>query len=284
MSYKTIIVLLNDSAHTHNLMAASGAMALQHQAHLIGLFIIPSVMVYPDWEMSAPEMIFDGYRDLIKSRVEMVRKSFDGYAQQNNLKAELRVVDSNFPQITDGAIINSHNADLLITSQVYGGENETRERGFTERLIMESARPVLLIPQKPMPSSRKEGVSRKAIIGINGTRESARAMLDAVPLLKTMSETRLVWVDPCQQGKDAAEMLGVDEAAVLSRHGVKSVAEPMMTEGLNAGEALLRRANELGANLLVMGAYAHSRMTELVFGGATRHVLANMNIPVLMSH
>ena len=101
---------------------------------MIGLFIIPSVMVYPAWEMAAPDVIFDGYRDLIKLRVETVRKAFDGFVQENNLKAEFRVVDSNFPEITDGAIINSHNADLVITSQINGDEFGTREHGFTERL------------------------------------------------------------------------------------------------------------------------------------------------------
>lgn len=71
---------------------------------------------------------------------------------------------------------------------------------------------------------------------------------------------------------------------MLARHNIKAVAEPMMTDGHNAGEALLMRAHDLGADLLVMGAYAHSRMREFVFGGATHHVLANMTIPVLMSH
>jgi nucleotide-binding universal stress UspA family protein len=109
-------------------------------------------------------------------------------------------------------------------------------------------------------------------------------MFDALPLLRLVKETRLVWVDPYKESEAAGSVPGAEEAAVLARHGIKAVAEPMMTDGYNAGEALLMRANDLGADLLVMGAYAHSRMREFVFGGATRHVLEHMTIPVLMSH
>ena len=149
---------------------------------------------------------------------------------------------------------------------------------------MESGRPVLIIPRTGHFAPLGEGIVEKAVVGINGTRESARAMFEALPLLKRVKETRLVWVDPYRQSGEAGEVPGAEEAAVLSRHGLKAVAEPMMTDGRNAGEALLMRANDLGADLLVMGAYAHSRMREFVFGGATRHVLEHMTIPVLMSH
>jgi nucleotide-binding universal stress UspA family protein len=140
---------------------------------------------------------------------------------------------------------------------------------------------VLIIPKQGHFAPRGEGIAEKAIVGINGTKESSRAMFDALPLLRLVKETR---VDPYRQSREAGEVPGAEEAAVLSRHGIKVVAEPMMTDGRNAGEALLMRANDLGADLLVMGAYAHSRMREFVFGGATRHVLDHMKIPVLMSH
>jgi nucleotide-binding universal stress UspA family protein len=103
-------------------------------------------------------------------------------------------------------------------------------------------------------------------------------------MLKFAKEVRLVWVDPYKDREESGDVPGAEEATVLSRHGVKAVAEPMMTDGRDAGEALLMRATDLGADLLVMGAYAHSRMRQYVFGGATQHVLANMSVPVLMSH
>ena len=284
MPLKTIMVLLNDPGRTQQLLDAASALARQFDAHLVGLYILPAAKVYSDVGMVATPMIFEGYRDLFTSKREEVRAKFEARANQDGLKAEWRVIDSGFPDIADSAIAEARSAELVIASQTDYGPDGSIERDLVVRLVMESGRPVLIIPKKGNFAPRGEGIAEKAIIGFNGTKESSRAMFDALPLLRLVKETRLVWVDPYRQSGEAGEIPGVEEATVLSRHGIKVIAEPMMTTGHNAGEALLMRANDLGADLLVMGAYAHSRMREFVFGGATRHVLEHMTIPVLMSH
>lgn len=284
MPLKTILVLLNDSGRSEQLLDASSALARKFDAHLVGLYILPAAKVYSDVGMVATPMVFEGYRDLFRSKLEEVRGKFDARAKLDGLKAEWRVVDSGFPDIADGAIAEARSAELVVTSQIDYGPDGSIERDLVVRLIMESGRPVLIIPKNGHFSPSGEGIAEKAIVGFNGTKESSRAMFDALPLLRMVKETRLVWVDPYKQSGEAGEIPGAEEATVLSRHGIKVIAEPMMTTGHNAGEALLMRANDLGADLLVMGAYAHSRMRELVFGGATRHVLEHMKIPVLMSH
>ena len=284
MPLKTILVLLNDSGRTEQLLDAASPLARQFDSHLVGLYILPVAKVYADVGMVAAPMIFEGYRDLFKSKLAEVRKKFEARAKQDGLKAEWRTVESNFPEIAESAIAHSRSAELIVTSQIDYGRDGSIERDLVVRLILESGRPVLIIPQKGHFAPRGEGIAEKAIVGINGTKESSRAMFDALPLLRLVKETRLVWVDPYRQSGKAGAVPGAEEAAVLSRHGIKAVAEPMLTDAQNAGEALLMRANDLGADLLVMGAYAHSRMREFVFGGATRHVLEHMAIPVLMSH
>lgn len=284
MPLKTILVLLNDPGRTQQLLDAASALARQFDAHLVGLYILPAAKVYSDVGMVATPMVFEGYRDLFTSKREEVRAKFEARAKLDGLKAEWRVIDSGFPDIADSAIAEARSAELVIASQTDYGPDGSIERDLVVRLVMESGRPVLIIPKKGHFAPRGEGIAEKAIIGFNGTKESSRAMFDALPLLRLVKETRLVWVDPYRQSGEAGEIPGVEEATVLSRHGIKVIAEPMMTTGQNAGEALLMRANDLGADLLVMGAYAHSRMREFVFGGATRHVLEHMTIPVLMSH
>jgi nucleotide-binding universal stress UspA family protein len=284
MSFKTVMVLLNDISQTQKLLEASSAIARQHDAHLIGLYVLPAAKIYSDVGMLATPIYFEGYRDLFKAKLDAVRRDFESKSKQDSLKIEWRVVDSVYPDIAESAISNARFADLIITSQIDASPDGNIEQDLTERLIMESGRPVLIIPRTGHFAPSGEGIVEKAIIGINGTRESARAMFEALPLLKRVKETRLVWVDPYKQSGEAGEVPGAEEAAVLARHGLKAVTEPMMTDGRNAGEALLMRASDLGADLLVMGAYAHSRMREFVFGGATRHVLEHMTIPVMMSH
>ncbi len=284
MSYKTVMALLNDADRTEQLLDAASSIALQCDAHLIGLYVLPAVQVYADVGMIATPILFEGYRDLFKAKLDAVRLRFDARVKRDGLKGEWRTVDSTYPNIAESAITHGRQADLIVIGQVNGEADGNVEPDLAERLVMESGRPVLMIPKKGRFAPTGEGFAEKALVGINGTRESARAMFDALPLLSLVKETRVIWVDPYKQQSEAGDIPGAEEAAALSRHGLNVVAEPMMTNGRHAGEALLLRANDLGADLVVMGGYAHSRMREFVFGGATSHVLEHMTIPVLMSH
>jgi nucleotide-binding universal stress UspA family protein len=284
MAYKTVMVLLNDADRAQQLLDAAGGVALRCDAHLIGLYVIPAAQVYADVGMIATPVLFEGYRDLFKGKLEEVRRRFEDRVKRDGLKGEWRAIDSTYPNIAESAIAHGRQADLIVISQIAGESDSSIESDLAERLIMETGRPVLMMPRKGRFAPNGEGFAEKALVGINGTRESARAMFDSLPLLNLVKETRVIWVDPYRQQSEAGEVPGAEEAAALSRHGLNVVAEPMMTNGRNAGEALLLRANDLGADLVVMGAYAHSRMREFVFGGATSHVLQHMTVPVLMSH
>src|SRR5882762_24017 len=103
MPYKTILVLLNDTARAQLLLDASSAIARQFDAHLIGLYILPAAKVYSDVGMLAAPMVFEGYRDLFKSKLEGVRQKFEARAKQDGLKAEWRAVDSDYPEIAESA-------------------------------------------------------------------------------------------------------------------------------------------------------------------------------------
>jgi nucleotide-binding universal stress UspA family protein len=174
---------------------------------------------------------------------------------------------------------HGHAADLILVSQIAENPGAEIEQGLVEHVVMESGRPVLTIPQKGSFSDIKS-----AVVGFNATREATRALFDGLPLLRSAKDVRVVWVDPYKERSVAGEVPGAEAAAALARHGVKATAEGLAAGGVNAGEALLQHVNDLGAELLVMGAYAHSRMREYIFGGATQHVLAHANVPVLMSH
>jgi nucleotide-binding universal stress UspA family protein len=284
MSFKTILVVLNDITRAQILLDVSCAIARQYDGHLVGLYVLPAAQIYSDVGMLATPAVFEGYRNHFKSKLDVVRQVFEARVKKDSLKAEWRLVDSDFPDVAESAIMHAHSADIVITCQMDTGPEGNIERDLNERLVMESGRPVLIIPLGGHFNPPSEGIAEKAIVGINGTRESSRALFDSIPLLRMVRETRLIWVDPQKQKSESGDVPCAEEAMVLSRHGIKAAADSMATDGRNAGEALLMRAGDLGADLLVMGAYAHSRMSEFVFGGATRHVLANMNIPVLMSH
>jgi nucleotide-binding universal stress UspA family protein len=170
-------------------------------------------------------------------------------------------------------------ADLIMVSQIAENPAVNIESGLVEHVVMESGRPVLIIPQKGSLADIKS-----VVVGFNATREATRALFDGLPLLRSAKDVRVVWVDPYKERSVAGEVPGAEAAAALARHGVRATAEGLAAGGINAGEALLLHVSDLGAELLVVGAYAHSRMREYIFGGATQHVLAHANVPVLMSH
>ena len=124
-------------------------------------------------------------------------------------------------------------------------------------------------------------VGTRIVVAWNARREAVRAVFDAMPLLRHADSVSMVQIDPAH-GNGAEPLDAVSDA--LSRHGVRCDRQVIPSTHGDAGAALLGHCKATGADLLVMGCYGHSRLREFVFGGATRHVLANMLLPVLMSH
>ena len=170
-------------------------------------------------------------------------------------------------------------ADLVIASQSDDAWFNSDMLDVPDRLATDSGRPVLIIPNKP----RAPFSTKRILVAWNGRREATRAVFDAMPLLKGADEVKVIWIAPDTDSDAAGDLPGVALCAALSRHGIK-VEQASIVAKFSAEETLLFEATKFGWDLLVMGCYGHSRLREFVLGGATRHVLANTTIPVLMSH
>ena len=117
----------------------------------------------------------------------------------------------------------------------------------------------------------------------DGSAPAARALGDALPLLRRAERVALAVVDPERLGGRVGEQPGADMAAHLARHGVRVEVQAVPSGGLATADVLLDLAADTGADLLVMGGYGHSRLRELAFGGTTRDVLGRMTVPVLLA-
>ncbi len=145
-----------------------------------------------------------------------------------------------------------------------------------ESALFESGRPVLIAP----PSSPKS-LAKNVLIAWNASTEQARTTADAMPLLHLAERVTICTVE----GAAVAGPTGEEMARTLKLNGI--FAEPIAlkaTKQRGAGELLLDKAKELGCDLIVKGAYTQSRLRQMIFGGTTRHILANANLPVLMAH
>jgi nucleotide-binding universal stress UspA family protein len=149
-----------------------------------------------------------------------------------------------------------------------------------ERVALAAGRPVLAIPY----AGRFEAVGRRVLIGWDASREATRAVADAMPLLAAAETVSVLSIDPREGPSAHGPVPGADISPHLARHGVNATVERTVSAGVPAGDLLLSRAADLGADLLVVGAYGHSRARELLLGGVTRTLLQSMTLPVLMSH
>lgn len=279
MPFKTILVSLNHVSSLDALVSASAKLAAKHEAHLIGLYVIPAVRIHPVTDGLVPPEIIDSFRKFFEEHSDKIKHTFNEMARKNGVSAEWRQVDSSSPNIADEVVQHGLQADLIVASQDDDASNDAVEDGFNESVVMESGRPVLLLPK----GGTFKSIGDQVIIGWNASREAARATFDAMPLLETSTRTQIVWVDPQDSTESAGDLPGSELATTLSRHGIDCVAESISSNDQGSGAALLKQARDTDADLIVMGAYGHSRLREYIFGGVTRTMLDSMTVPVLMS-
>jgi nucleotide-binding universal stress UspA family protein len=185
------------------------------------------------------------------------------------------------PHIDPAEVVMGHSraADLIIAGQTDPDWDATPLSDVAERLALASGRPVLAVPYV----GRYPEVGRNVVIAWKATRESARAVFDALPILKLAEQVQILEI---QEGGGRGTAAAADSsiALALSRHGIKPTLRTSITGDIGVGDEILSRIADMGADLLVMGAYGHSRMRELVFGGVTRHIVRHMTVPTLLSH
>ena len=276
MAYKTILVCLNETSRVPELIKVARDLGLRFNAHISGLYIIPAVQVYPSDGYAGGTNIFDGTRVFFQDQLLKVKEAFEGGMRVDKLSFEFHVVDSTLPSIANEMINNCRNVDLVVISNTDRDESGEVESDFVETLVLAAGRPVLILPYKGEVKLKTDQI----MVGWDDSRESSRAVFDALPFLQEATLTRLVTVDVPAGGALPAASI----AETLDRHGVKAEITDVVSDGASVGETLLRAANDHGAELVVLGAYGHSRFSEMIFGGATRHILRNLDRPVLMSH
>jgi nucleotide-binding universal stress UspA family protein len=180
------------------------------------------------------------------------------------------------PRAESDAFIGSYGRvfDLIVLGRP-GRAPQNPRMAPLESALFESGRPVLVVPPTP-----PKVLGRNVLVAWNGSTEQARANAFAMPLLRSADEVTVLTVE----GGMTPGPTGDEVALHLIRNGVPAIAVTVAPAGRTTGEAILDHAASRGCDLLVKGAYAQSRLRQMIFGGATRHILAHATLPVLMAH
>jgi nucleotide-binding universal stress UspA family protein len=278
MDYKTILVHLDRSARRSERLELAFALADRYDAHLVGLFALSAVRM-PSYVRADTSATLIAAQN--RQRAEEAREAEAAFraatARHRGVKAEWRVSQAD----ALGAVqLNARYSDLVILGQ---RERDAEEGAgiaseFVDELVLSCGRPVLLIPY----AGRFPDSGKRVLVAWNASAEVSRAIADALPLLARAETVNVVVFETGQAG-DHGEEPGADAALYLARHGVKATVSRYGSPDVDIGSQILSRAADMSADLVVMGAYGHSRMRELVLGGATRTILESMTAPVLLS-
>lgn len=279
MAYKTIFVQINDAERAERLLAPAVQLADRYEAHLVCLHVSPGLLYVP------PLPSAGGIVSMIKQHerevCEKIQHAFDDMTRGRAFASEMRFLNPRGREDLS-ALVMQHvrTADLVVASQIDGSVDTTTVLDFPERLAMESGRPVLMIPLTGIPAS----VGMKALVAWNGSKEAARATFDALPLLRQAKKVTVLGIAQVRGKGDALPLPDTAIGATLARHGCDVTVKTVSAAEHSVGEEILVQVKAEGADLLVMGAYGHTRLRELVFGGATRHITRHLTVPTLLGH
>lgn len=279
MNYRNMIVCLDDSESSRQRLDFALDLAVRHAAHLTGLHLSympsPSFVAY-----DGVESLYDNLERDLAERQAAARATFLAAAGARNVPAGF-VAARNLD-------IDAVSAYARVSDLVIAGQPDLRDtatyigEGFPSRFVLDVARPVLFTPHGFPLKAAFEHV----MVAWIGSRESSRALFDALPLLREARRVTVVTVHRDASSWPAnSPVPAPDVIALLRRHGI----EARLVENISheePGQWLLARATDMEdpADLLVAGAYGHNRLAELILGGVTRTLLDGMTLPVLLSH
>lgn len=280
MAYRTILLHAADQRRIRRLLEAGVPIARKMQGHLIGFSVIPPYVVVPSLESAGAGATVEEHRDAYRGEMATIKAAFEAGIAQLSPPAEWREADAGFGNATSTLLEHARCADLVVMSQADEAWDSSGLLEDPVRVALESGRPVLMVPN--------EGAIRlppqRVTIAWNGRREAARAVFDALPLLAGTQAVNIVWINPSAEQRVAGDVPGAELAATLHRHGITCEVSQATVAGPEVGPEILRQAGVFGSDLLVMGCYGHSRLREFVLGGASRHVLQHLPLPLLMAH
>ncbi len=274
---RDVVVSVEGGPGDAGTIAYAAHLACRHGAHLTVAFVSPALRADGPAAFARGRAIrelieaFDSERARLE---EKTRALFDGVTRRTGLHPEWRTIP---PSENGNLVTHVRYADIAVLSRA-GRETEQRFPSLAQSLVFESGRPVILLP-----AAIPDTIASRVLIGWNASREATRAISDAMPLLARADSVELLVIDPDPRPERHGPAPGQDMARYLARHGVKVEVRIVESSGASAASTLLARAREFRSDLVVMGAYGHSRLTELVFGGVTRTALESAELPVLMS-
>ncbi len=279
MSFKTIQVYVDASASSPERIAVAARMAIQEDAHLIGTAVTglsPYTLPFGAFDQGMPAIQFP--IEQLRQDADQALDAFEAQVRRLGVNSfERRRLDE---EAGFGISMQARYADLVVISQFDRSSRPPLLRSdFPEYVLLNCARPVLVVPI----GAHDVELGKSIVVGWNGSTNATRALTSAIPLMQRAHQIRVMVFNADVDADAHGDLPGADIGLYLARHAIRVEVISRHT-GADPGAALLAHASDVGADLIVMGAYGHARLREVLLGGATRTVLRSSPLPLWMAH
>lgn len=278
MSYKTILVHVDNSEQALERIRIGIELAQTFDAHLVGLATVGMIALSNTYGLDGTPAYMAEAMTEMENLAAKAAERFTEKAKSAGLSSYESRVHRGDPAYSVST--DARYADLVVLGQTEPAQsNAATPADLPETVMLSCGRPVLIIPY----AGHFRTLGRRVMFLWNASRESAHAASDALPFFTRADEIRVSVFDAKANTSGHGDEPGSDIATYLARQGAKVTVNRDTSSG-DVGSSVLSRANDFDADLIVMGGYGHTRLREWVLGGVSKTLLEHMTVPVLMSH
>lgn len=279
MEFKNILIHLDHSNGCRNRIEVAFDLARKFDARITGLLVVADYIVpsYVEAQISV-----DVITDVTEKALARARDTLDEYqklADAAGVSMEGHVLEGQLIPILRE---HSKYSDLLVLGQDQPEDHDNASYGLADSLLFEGACACMVVPH----SGKLEPLGKRVLLTWNASKESARALREAMPLL-SRAETVVVLSSEPDDG-DSSIARGHPHADELARflesHGIETISSGISDTDMSTTDAIIGQAAQMNADLIVMGAYGHTRLREIILGGVTRDLLKQAPVPLLLAH
>jgi len=279
MTYKTLLTVLTDTRWSDAPLKQAAALASAYDGHAEALCLGVDRTQTGYYYAGASALVLQETLNRARSEAAEILQHAN---EVLGASGALWSAEDGVAQIADlgrHIAFRARFADLTVLPRPYGKDKGPELEAVVEAALFEGRTPVLVVPDDYQAKADFNSI----VVGWNDSLEAMTAIRQALPLLKAAGLVRIVIIDPPSHGPDRSDPGGM-LSQMLARHGVKCEIDVLSKSMNRVSDVMNRHINDIGADLLVMGAYGHSRFREAILGGATRNMLEQSLVPVFMAH
>jgi nucleotide-binding universal stress UspA family protein len=279
MEFKNILIHLDHSSGCRNRLEAAFDLARNFDAKITGLFVVPDYVVpsYVEAQISVDVITEVTEKALARARDHLA--DYQKLAEEAGVSMEGHVLEGQLIPILRE---HSKYSDLLVLGQDQPEDLDNASYGLADSLLFDGACACMVVPH----SGKLKPLGKSILLTWNASRESARALREAMPLLSRAETVVMLSSEPddgdssMARGHPHAQEL----AGFLESHGITAISSGISDPDISTTDAIIGQAAEMNADLIVMGAYGHARLREIILGGVTRDLLKQAPVPLLLAH